>query len=158
MKRYILSKTDILAHASEISKVRASLQNHTDQIEENFIKLLLSPVTCTTRNHWRTEIANQLIRVKRLDNTKRYPTADQIYQWMYTDMLDDLTDASSMQDLVEDICEIENLELPENFNLHEFIDVLLERLSAYYTWLAKQLSVNGVARRSDVFDKLNELT
>lgn len=157
MKRYIVGRRAVLAHASAISKVRSDLQNHTDQIEENFIKLLLTPTSCPTRNHWRQEIANQVARVKKLDNTKRFPTADQIYQWMYTDALDDLTDIQYMSNIIENICEIENIVLEDDFDIRGFIEVLLNYLSDYYKWLALQLSEKGVARRSDVFEKLVEL-
>ena len=156
MKRYLV-RQEILGQAISISKVQDDIQGHASQIEENAIKLLLTPTTCTTRNHWRTEIANQFIRIRKLDGTKKYPTAEQIYKWIYTEQLPELTDEKYMLQTILNICDIENITLPNDFDLNEFLDALRSRLSDYYKWLADILSKQGVADRKAVINKLMEI-
>ena len=147
-------KIYITAHAKSIRDIKSSLVNHVDQIEENFIKLLIAP-NVTTRNHWQGEIASQIYKIRKTTGRHKLPSASDIYKWVYTEQLPELTDKRRFKKMVTVICNIENFEYPDNLEyLHE---QFLDKISQYYEWLANELSIDGFVDRFDIFNKLDEL-
>ena len=63
-------------------EIERKLASHTDEIIEHIIKLVLMPGS-SARNHWQGEIAGQLKSIDKLKNTKKFPSAKQIYKWTY---------------------------------------------------------------------------
>lgn len=75
-------KIYIRGFAETQKEVERRLSAHTDEIIEHIIKLVLMPDN-SARNHWEGEIAGQLKSIDRLKNSKKFPSAKQIYKWTY---------------------------------------------------------------------------
>lgn len=75
-------KIYIWGFAEAQKEVERRLSAHTDEIIEHIIKLVLMPDN-SARNHWEGEIAGQLKSIDRLKNSKKFPSAKQIYKWTY---------------------------------------------------------------------------
>lgn len=148
-------KIYISAQAQAMRDVRSELVNHTAQIEENFVKLLIAP-NATTRNHWEGEIASQINRVRKLTGSHKLPASKDIFKWIYTDQLPELRDMRYFKSMVASICDVENFEYPDDIKyLH---DSVLELLEQYYKWLSEELiKRNGFVPRIVIFEKLDEL-
>lgn len=144
----------IIAQALSIRDAKSRLVSHTDEIEEHMIKLLLSPDS-QTRNHWIGEIASQINSVKRMSKDNKYPSADMIFKWLYTEQLAEIDDFERFQIMMEDISDYENLPMPDF--LEELHEKYKDALEAYYRWLSKNLSALGYVKRSDAMAVLNEL-
>lgn len=147
-------KIYISAQAKSKSDIKSSLVNHVDQIEENFVKLLISH-NCTTRNHWQGEIASQIYRIRKSKGNNKLPTAKEIYKWIYTEQLPELTDKRRFNRMVDDVCEIENFQPPESYQV--LMEAFLETIEKYYRWLSTELSKEGYVERKLIFKKLDEL-
>lgn len=147
-------KIYITAQAKSIRDIKSELVNHVDQIEENFVKLLIAP-NATTRNHWQGEIASQIYRIRKTTGRHKLPSASDIFKWIYTEQLPELTDSRRFKKMVSVICGIENFEYPENIDdlQKQFLNVLEQ----YYAWLSTELSIDGYVDRRDIFKKLDEL-
>lgn len=148
-------KIYVSAQAKSIRDIKSSLVNHVDQIEENFVKLLIASPDCTTRNHWKSEIASQIYRIRKTTGNNKIPSAQNIFKWIYTEQLPELTDKRRFQRMVRDICEIENFDYPKSIS--NLMDTFLNIIEEYYSWLAEELSKDGYVERGKIFQKLNEL-
>lgn len=148
MKIYITSA------AKAMRDIESDLVNHVDQIEENFIKLLIAP-QATTRNHWQGEIASQIHKIRKSKGAKTFPDASKIFRWLYTDQLVELQDLKYFRNTVLFICDVENFDIPND--LVSLNHKLCAVLKDYYTWLASKLSTEGSIPRSEILQKLDEL-
>ena len=144
----------IIAQALSIRDVKSKLVSHTDEIEEHMIKLLLAPDS-TTRNHWIGEIASQINSVKRMSKDNKYPSSDMIFKWLYTEQLSEIDDFDRFRYIVEDICDYENLSMPDDMRTfhHRYKTALRE----YYTWLSDNLPTRGYVKRSQSMEVLNDI-
>lgn len=147
-------KIYITAQAKAIRDIKSSLVNHVDQIEENFLKLLIAP-NVTTRNHWQGEIASQIYKIRKTTGRHKLPSSNDIFKWIYTEQLPELTDKRYFKKMVKDICDIENFEYPDDIDMLQ--TKLIDVLEQYYTWLSVELSKDGYVERRSIFKKLDEL-
>lgn len=147
-------KIYISAQAKSIRDIKSSLVNHVDQIEENFLKLLIAP-NVSTRNHWQGEIASQIYKIRKTTGSHKLPSSDDIFKWIFTEQLPELTDKRRFKRMVNDICDIENFEYPEDID--HLQEQLIGKLEQYYDWLANELSIDGYVERREIFNILDEL-
>lgn len=147
-------KIYITAQAQFIRDIQVDLINHVDQIEENFLKLLIAP-KALTRNHWQGEIASQINRIRKSKGKSKIPKADDIFKWIYTEQLPELTDKRRFKRMVDDICDIENFDCPGDID--NLQNQHIQKLKQYYKWLASELSIDGYVERRKIFNMLDEL-
>ena len=147
-------KIYITAHAKSIRDIKSSLVNHVDQIEENFLKLLIAP-NVSTRNHWQGEIASQIYRIRKTTGNHKLPSADDIFKWIFTEQLPELTDKRRFKKMVQDVCEVENFEYPDDIDSLQQLHI--DKLEEYYDWLSVELSIDGYVERREIFKILDEL-
>lgn len=135
-------------------EIERNLTSHTDEIIEHLLKCYLMP-DHSAISHWKREIANQIYKVDKLKNNKKFPTAKQIYNWTYGKKQDLVTDIRWFSGLVKNICDEYLIEIdtdPSDF-MNEFDNICYE----YFTWLAKELSIRGLIPYSEIYQFLNGL-
>ena len=147
-------KIYITAQAKSIRDIKSSLVNHVDQIEENFLKLLIAP-NVSTRNHWQGEIASQIYKIRKTTGSHKLPSSNDIFKWIFTEQLPELTDKRRFKNMVQDICDVENLEYPKDIDYLQ--EQHIDKLEQYYDWLANELSVEGYVSRTKIFHILDKL-
>jgi hypothetical protein len=146
---------DIIGFLEAKKELERNLSAHTDEIIEHLFKLILMPDS-RDRNHWQGEIAGQLNKIVRLNNSKKFPKAKQIYQWTYGKKQDLVTDRNWLSGMLEDI------EFKYNIEVCDSIDNLIYSLDdlcvTYFSWLAENLSESGYVSTPKIYRKLDELT
>lgn len=147
-------KIYINAMSESRKEIERSLSRITDVIVEHLIKLSVMP-NHSARNHWKTEIAGHLSRIKRLDGSNKYPTAQDIYKWTYNKVRDNITDVTYMTEMLYDIATEYNVDIDAD---PEEVCVSADRVChEYFTWLSKMLSTTGMVAKQRIYDKLDEL-
>ena len=100
---------------------------------------------CAERTHWKSEVYNILHRVPRFANRK-WPRSSFIF------------DALSSWDDVADNLAISVMDQEDTLNPIDVKTVNIEyMLYEYHKWAVQQLAKDGVLRRQDVYNKIEEL-
>ena len=150
----LFMKLYIRGFAEMQREIERNLTAHTDEIIEHLLKCYLMPEHSSV-NHWKSEIANQIYKVDRLKNNKKFPSAKQIYKWTYDKKQDLITDVRWFTKYVGMICEEYSIDIdesPADF-MGDFDRICVE----YFTWLSNELSQIGLISKSEIYSKLNEL-
>lgn len=144
----------IYGFADSRKDMERELSSHTLEIIEHLLKIYLMPEH-ESAYHWKKEIASQIYCVGKLKNTKKFPTAKQIYEWTYYKKQDLVTDKRWFAKLVFGICEEYDIELLEDSNdfMYDFDDVCV----SYFQWLASELSDVGLLTKPEIIAKITEL-
>lgn len=121
---------------------------------EHMLKLYMMPEH-NSRNHWKQEIYAFANKVDKFKSSKKYPSKNQIFDWTYRKVDDILNDRSRMTLLVMNLCQSYGCDMPEN--LDEMLSTFDALCYDYFLWLSDKLSKDGIAFRSDVYSKLDEL-
>lgn len=147
-------KIYIRGFADTRKELERELSFHTEEIIEHIIKLTLMPNN-SARNHWQGEIAGQLKSITRLKNSKKFPTAKQIYNWTYGKRQDLVTDRGWMGVAVRDV------ENQYKTTISKSIDEVCNDVDSvcidYFKWLSDQLSNVGRVSSDVIYEKLDEL-
>ena len=147
-------KIYIRGFAESKKDVERFLSQQTREIIDHLLKCYLMP-NHPSANHWKKEIASFFYEVDKLKNTKKFPTAKQIYNWTYGKKQDLVTDERWFSKLVNMTLKEYNMESSENpcDFMSEFDSICVE----YFTWLSKELSDVGLVTYDEIYQKLNEL-
>lgn len=144
MKKYIS------AQAKPLKDIRNDVQNHITEIEKNFIMLVLGKHVLT-RNHWMSEIYSQLYDVAIAQGSNNYPTQEQLYRWLYTDMLPDLHEPKKFAKLIKAIAEKEKeLPIPNRKDYEALKLQVIDLMQTYFLWLSAELADSGYVTAEEV--------
>lgn len=140
--------------AYEKRDIQRILIDRTPKAVQHIIYLVLDPDN-VNKNHWMSEIHAFIHDIGRLKSGKKFPKADFIYEYTYGVMRDMILDDHWFSVTVEDICDDENIEFPEDTEqTQKKVDAVCE---SYFRWLSAELSSNGVISKQDCRNKLAEL-
>ena len=148
-------KIYISAQAESLHSIEMRMTDHLDEIEMNVIKLLLGP-DVLTRNHWQHEIFTQLHSVKMIKGKNKYPSADKIFSWLYTNQIPDMQEPRKFRKMVQSILYTEK-ELSAPADMRKLQSEVISILKQYYKWLSEQLATDGFVSQQDIYAKLDEL-
>lgn len=147
-------KIYISAQALQKLEMETRLAAFMGDTIEHMLKLYLIP-SHSARNHWKQEVYAFVHSVEKLKNTKKFPTANQIFEWTYKKVEDTLSDNNKMNRMIIDICNSYNADaLNDAFDVVRDFDI---KCKNYFLWTAEELSKTGFLFRSDVYEKLDEL-
>lgn len=147
-------KIYIRGFAEAQKEIERRLSAHTDEIIEHIIKLVLMPDN-SARNHWEGEIAGQLKSIDRLKNSKKFPSAKQIYKWTYGKKQDLVVDAKWMGVSIREIEEIYDVYIDQS--VYDICDTVDEVCTNYFQWISIELSTVGKVSTPTIYRKLDEL-
>ena len=143
--------TEFVDSKREIERI---LNDVTTPVMEHLFKLYCMPES-SSRNHWISEIANFLYKVKRLAGKNKFPSRGQIMDWTYYKWEDLLTDPVYMER------ELETIEFKYNVEINKSVDEICETFYTlcydYFLWLSTELSNTGLVSHKAIYNKLNEL-
>ena len=133
------------------------IQNKTEVIVEHIFKLLLMS-NHESYNHWKREIANQLNEVRKLKGSNKLPKKEQIFEWSYEDISDQLNDVNFVQNRIDNIIyDYGEDSVIYNWDVENFMIKLNDICYSYFDWLADELSKTGYVANSKIYQKLDEL-
>ena len=139
MYRYVVGMSD------KRSEIRNQLKYAGKQVALHLIKLAIYP-DAQERNHWKQEIYAFLHDVPRLKKSNKWPEFDIIFDAL--SVYDDIVD-----NLVLEVYDDEESLTPSELSAEKLEEMLL----TYHAWAAHKLSKNGILRRQDVYNKIDEL-
>lgn len=126
-------------------EIYRKIVDQSDMIVEHLMKILLFP-NSEYIHHWQSEIYSFLPRVKKLRNTKKWPSKKFILEALSTN--NDMLDTFIWQSIEE-----ESELTPEYLDAEDALPYIEE----YMDWLADQLSSHGGASPEGVRQKLEEI-
>lgn len=135
----------IRAMASSRLLLQTKLNAKSEQVVEHLVKIAMFPKSSTIP-HWKQEIFAFLHSVDRQKSNHKYPSEKFIYESIST--MNDILD--SYVDYVRD-CE------GEQMPLYPTDDSLLNYISGYQRWIAKELSTKGRISKDACYSKIDEL-
>ena len=141
--------------AMERSEQANKLYAHTEQIVEHLIKIIAMP-DHTAVNHWKQEIASQIIKVNKLKGSKRFPTEKEIYKWTYEKDKDSLKDMTYISNFIKGEWRTYNYQ-GDFKNINKIAHNIQYVCDEYFKWLANTLSKFGIVFKPDIYEELNYL-
>lgn len=147
-------KIYITAQALKRNELMQNLHAKSPVITEHIFKLIVMP-DHTARNHWESEIAGQLNRITSLKSTKKYPSAKELMTWLYYDYEDDISNIRNISNDLDNISD--DYGVYYEGNIYELAKDFKEICFEYFSWLSKELSINGSVRNREIYNKLDEL-
>ena len=141
--------------AMEKAEQEKRLYAHTEQVIEHIIKIVCMP-NHSALNHWKQEIASQIVKVNKLKGSKRYPTEKEIYKWTYDKERDSIQDITYISNFIKGEWRTYNYKgnVKQIPLLANNIDYICDN---YFKWLANKLSRFGTVFKPDIYDELNFL-
>lgn len=154
-RRTIIAKQYISAMSKTVGGIKAEIGgDKVWEVINNMAKILLMPKH-TAHNHWRTELASKIYKVSKLKSTNHLPTAEQIYDWSYDEVRDSVSNPKWSAVYAENI--LVKYHCYEKQDLSGFAEVLDAACDDYFKWLADELSLYGIIKFDDIFNKLNQI-
>ena len=139
MYRYVIGMSD------KRSEIRNQLKYSGEQVALHLIKLAIYP-DAQERNHWKQEVYAFLHKVPKFKKTNKWPEQEFIFEAL--SVYDDVVD-----NLVLEVYDDEESLTPSEVPTKKLEDMLV----TYHAWAAHELSKNGILRRQEVYDKIDEL-
>lgn len=135
----------IKAMSMELQAVKDELTSKSKPMVKHLIKVLLYP-NCYPYNHWKGEIYDSINDVDRLKGKNKWPKQTQIFKWIsvHNDMIE-----TYIPVIEEDEAEF----TPRDISVAEIEDAIVQ----YQSWLASELSAEGVILRSAAYAKIDEI-
>ena len=144
-------------YAKQQNAIESTIQNKTEVIVEHIFKLMLMP-NHNSYNHWKREIANQFNEVRKLKGSNKLPKKEQIFEWSYEDISDQLTDVNFVQNRIDNIIyDYGENSVVYDYDLESFIANLNNICYNYFNWLSDELSKTGYVANSSIYRKLDKL-
>lgn len=136
----------ILCFAENRQEVARDLKKGSENLYEHLIKVWMFP-NVSEQNHWKVEIGTKfMVKVDKLKNTKRYPSAKFILDHTWNIWEDALMDR--IPAVLEHIDET-----PLDVSYYNIYDAIHD----YMTWAAEILSKRGVLNPKDCYNEVEQL-
>ena len=141
-------------YAMQKDKIKNKLIDNTEPIIEHLLKLYIMPEHSASK-HWKQEIANFINKVGNLKGTNKFPKFKQIYDWTYGSYRDVIMNSNYLNKMIQNIIREYNLEI--SYNIEEVTREFNNLCDLYFTWLASELSSNGIVTNIEIYYELEVL-
>lgn len=140
MERYVLGFSRL--RKDSIQKI----EDMSSELISHLIKVFMWP-NVEECNGWKQEIYSFMHSIPKMKPNNRYPKAQDIFKWIWEPYGD------TIYDRIPVICR-DIYETPQVMNN----ELIYNAIQEYMMWLSRELSVQGLVSRTDIYSKLGELT